>query len=357
MMTSAAATTDQVLLRESGKKGFLTLCRPKALNALNLNMINLIYPKLKAWESDLSFVVMTGEGDKAFCAGGDIRAVTEAGKKGDPTAKDFFKAEYLLNYLIGSYKIPFVAVIHGITMGGGVGLSVHGKYRVATDKTVFAMPETGIGLFPDVGGSYFLPRLQGQLGMYLALTGFRLTGVDVLRAGIATHFCSSNKLKDLRKDLENLQDASLLSKVLGDYTEKSLVGMPQDFVLKPVLSKIDEIFGVDSIENVIKMLDKDNSDWAMKQKATLSKMSPSSLKVTFQLQRKGAKLNFKQCLEMEYIAVQHFMKNADFYEGVRAVLIDRDNSPKWTPSRLENVMKVQVDSYFDPKPPTELLVL
>ncbi|CAL8387647.1 unnamed protein product, partial [Gadus morhua 'NCC'] len=193
MMSSASAP--EVLLEKVGRAGVITLNRPKAMNALNLTMTRLLYPQLKEWETDeqTDIVIIKGAGGRAFCAGGDIIAVTEAGKSGDPLAQDFFREEYVLNNTIGMYKKPYIALIDGITMGGGVGLSVHGRFRVATEKTVFAMPETAIGLFPDVGGGYFLPRLQGKLGMFLALTGFRLKGRDVQRVGVASHFVESQK--------------------------------------------------------------------------------------------------------------------------------------------------------------------
>ncbi|CAM1303991.1 HIBCH (predicted) [Pycnogonum litorale] len=194
---SSEAEDQDVLFDNVGGNRIITLNRPHALNSLNLSMIRKIYPQLKAWESDpkTCFVLMKAAGDKAFCAGGDIRAIADARKSGDSLTADFFREEYMLNNLIGTLESPFIALIHGITMGGGVGLSVHGHFRVATEKALFAMPETAIGLFPDVGGSYFLPRLGGQLGMYLALTGFRLKGNDVYKSGVATHFVNSELVR------------------------------------------------------------------------------------------------------------------------------------------------------------------
>ncbi|KAJ7371315.1 hypothetical protein OS493_026960 [Desmophyllum pertusum] len=196
-MSSTSAETDaEILLEIKNKVGVITLNRPKALNALNLNMIRQMYPVLQKWDVDpaVSLVLIKGTGDRAFCAGGDVRAIAEAGKKGDSLTKVFFKEEYMLNYAIGTLQTPYVAFINGITMGGGVGLSVHGRFRVATERTVFAMPETAIGLFPDVGGGYALPRMKGKLGLYLALTGHRLKGYDVKHAGVATHFVTSEKV-------------------------------------------------------------------------------------------------------------------------------------------------------------------
>lgn len=347
---STTTEADDVLFHWLGKAGVITLNRPKTLNALNFSMAKKIYPQLKSWQSEVSFVIIKGNGEKAFCAGGDIRAVTEAGKKGDPEAANFFNQEYHLNYLIGSLKIPYIALIHGITMGGGVGLSVHGKYRVATERTVFAMPETAIGLFPDVGGSHFLSRLPGNLGVYLGLTGFRLKGLDVMKAGIATHYCNYSQIHKLEEELISLSDAKEIPKVLETYKKVATSSSNPDFVLQPHLADIDRLFQADSIEDILSSLKNDNSDWAMKQLNVLKDMSPVSMKVTLRLLREGAKLSLKECLEMEYRVVLRILEDKDFYEGVRAVLIDRDHKPKWNPSTVEAVTPEKLESFFKPLP-------
>jgi 3-hydroxyisobutyryl-CoA hydrolase len=311
LCTSATA---EVQLESIKDKGIVTLNRPKALNALNLSMIRQIYPTMQSWEKNKCLVLMRGVGDKAFCAGGDVRAVTEAGKSGGSLTQEFFREEYQLNYLIGSFKIPYVAFIHGITMGGGVGLSVHGKYRVATEKTLFAMPETAIGLFPDVGGSYFLPRLQGKLGLYLALTGYRLKGSDVLNAGIATHICHSTNVAQLQQSLID-SDASQVDTVLEAFSAKTPELKSQEFSLKPVMNKINEAFSAKSVEEIISNLKKDESKWSQDTLNTLLKMSPTSLKVTFKQLELGATKDLKECLEMEYRMTQKFCAAHDFYEG------------------------------------------
>uniref|UniRef100_A0AAX7SPS1 3-hydroxyisobutyryl-CoA hydrolase n=1 Tax=Astatotilapia calliptera TaxID=8154 RepID=A0AAX7SPS1_ASTCA len=305
----------EVLLEKVGRTGVITMNRPKVLNALNLTMIRQIYPQLKKWESDneTDIVIIKGAGDKAFCAGGDIRAVTEAGKVGDSLAQDFFREEYILNNAIGSYRKPYIALIDGITMGGGVGLSVHGLFRVATEKTLFAMPETAIGLFPDVGGGYFLPRLQGKLGLFLALTGFRLKGRDVQRAGVATHFVESKKVP-----------CELSVQVL----------------------EVRGLFSASSVEGIVKNLKTDGSEFAKKQTETLSKMSPTSLKITLKQLQAGAALSLQDVLVMEYRLSQACMRGCDFYEGVRAVLVDKDQNPKWNPSTLEEVSNQMVEQCF-----------
>ncbi|XP_026150869.1 3-hydroxyisobutyryl-CoA hydrolase, mitochondrial isoform X1 [Mastacembelus armatus] len=348
-MMSSQVSPD-VLLEKVGRAGVITMNRPKVLNALNLTMIRQIYPQLKTWEQDseTDIVIIKGAGGKAFCAGGDIRAVMEAGKAGDSLTQDFFCDEYILNNAIGSYKKPYIALIDGITMGGGVGLSVHGRFRVATEKTLFAMPETGIGLFPDVGGGYFLPRLRGKLGLFLALTGFRLKGRDVQRAGVATHFVESQKIPDLEKELVDLKSPSAkdVSIVLDTYQKQSSLDSEKPFVLDRHMSDIDRLFSSSSVEGIMQNLKDDDSEFAKKQAETLSKMSPTSLKITYKQLQTGASLNLQDVLIMEYRLSQACMRGCDFYEGVRAVLVDKDQNPKWSPSTLEEVSDQSVDQCF-----------
>lgn len=351
-MSSTSAKADaEVLLEVKNKVGVITLNRPKALNALNLNMIRQIYPVLKKWDADpaVSLVLIKGTGDRAFCAGGDVREVAEAGKRGGDLSKLFFKEEYMLNYAIGSLQTPYVALINGITMGGGVGLSVHGRFRVATESTLFAMPETAIGLFPDVGGGYVLPRMKGKLGIYLALTGHRLKGYDVKHAGVATHFVTSEKLTELESSLLNLVDphANSIQEVLNDYDKKCSEEHSKEFVLEKFTNQINSCFDQSSMEGIIKALEKDGTEWALKQIEILNKMSPTSLKITLRQLQEGAKLNLAGCLKMEYRLTQRCMEDNDFYEGIRAVLIDKDNSPKWNPSTLNGVTQEKVEHYFE----------
>ncbi|XP_014028502.1 3-hydroxyisobutyryl-CoA hydrolase, mitochondrial [Salmo salar] len=349
MMTSQAGA--EILVEKVGNAGVITLNRPKALNALNMNMIRLMYPQLKKWETDkeTDIVIVKGAGGKAFCAGGDIIAVTEAGKRGDALAKNFFREEYILNNTIGTYQKPYVALIDGITMGGGVGLSVHGRFRVATEKTLFAMPETAIGLFPDVGGGYFLPRLQGQLGLFLALTGFRLKGRDVQRAGVASHFVESQKIAALEKELVDLKTPSIedVSRVLDSYQKRSSLDAEKPFVLEQHIDLIDKLFQSNSVEGIVHNLKTDGSPFAQKQAETLAKMSPTSLKITFKQLQAGGAMSLQEVLVMEYRLSQACMvKGSDFYEGVRAVLVDKDHSPKWSPSTLKEVSEQSVEDCF-----------
>ncbi|XP_031460285.1 3-hydroxyisobutyryl-CoA hydrolase, mitochondrial isoform X2 [Phasianus colchicus] len=341
-----------VLLQKKGGAGIITLNRPKVLNALSLRMIQQIYPQIKAWEQDPEtfLIIIKGTGEKAFCAGGDVRAIADAGKAGDRMTQDYFRDEYTLNNAVGTCKKPYVALIDGITMGGGVGLSVHGHFRVATEKTVFAMPETAIGLFPDVGGGYFLPRLPGKIGYLLALTGFRLKGRDVLKAGIATHFVESEKLPDLEKDLIALKSPSKenIADLLNSYHMQTKIDQEKEFILDEHMEKINSIFAANSMEEIVQKLKQDGSPFAMKQLETINKMSPTSLKLALRQLREGASMSLQDVFTMEYRLSQACMRGHDFYEGVRAVLIDKDQSPRWKPAALEEVSDEFVDNCFKP---------
>lgn len=340
-----AIKQDDVLFKDVGDKGIITLNRPKALNALNLSMVEKIYPVLKKWESSKRLVIIEGTEEKAFCAGGDVKSIVNTLKETEnkTLGETFFRKEYTLNYLIGTYKIPYVAMINGITMGGGVGLSVHGKYRIATEKTLFAMPETTIGLFPDVGGTYFLPRLKDKLGLYLGLTGDRLKGIDVLLAGIATHFVPSEKLPNLKQDLL-MTEQSDVAEILNKYQS---VTWNEEFCLAPYMNKINTYFSSLSVEEIIESLKKDNSKWAKKTLKMLLKASPTSLKVTMFAIQKGSILNLADCLKMEYrLACAALNKTSDFCEGVRALLIDKDQKPIWNPNSLEEVTDTYVNQQF-----------
>ncbi|XP_019693931.1 3-hydroxyisobutyryl-CoA hydrolase, mitochondrial isoform X3 [Felis catus] len=372
----------EVLLERRGCAGVITLNRPKFLNALNLNMIRHIYPQLKNWEQDPEtfLIIIKGAGGKAFCSGGDIRVISEAGRANQKIAQDFFREEYRLNNAIGSCQKPYVALIHGITMGGGVGVSVHGQFRVATEKSLFAMPETAIGLFPDVGGGYFLPRLQGKLGYFLALTGFRLKGRDVYAAGIATHFVDSEKLGMLEEDLIALKSPSKenIADVLEAYHTKeprtkdqilqndalfreiprfggaksqqqrtnSKIDQDKSFILEEHMDKINSCFSANTVEQIIENLQQDGSSFALEQLKVINKMSPTSLKITLRQLMEGSSKTLQEVLIMEYRLSQACMGGHDFHEGVRAVLIDKDQSPKWKPANLKEVTEEDLNSYF-----------
>uniref|UniRef100_A0A671U6S0 3-hydroxyisobutyryl-CoA hydrolase n=1 Tax=Sparus aurata TaxID=8175 RepID=A0A671U6S0_SPAAU len=325
----------EVLLEKVGNAGVITMNRPKVLNALNMTMIRQIYPQLKKWENDkeTDVVIIKGAGGKAFCAGGDIRAVTEAGKVGDSLAEDFFREEYILNNAIGVCKKPYIALIDGITMGGGVGLSVHGRFRVATEKTMFAMPETAIGKTVRPYRVSSMVRRGGREG-----GGGTLVGPKIKNLGIP----------DLEKELLDLKSPSVddISKVLDSFQNQSSLDSEKPFVLEKHISDIDRLFSSSSVEGIVQNLKADGSEFANKQAETLSKMSPTSLKITYRQLKEGATLSLADVLVMEYRLSQACMRGCDFYEGVRAVLVDKDQSPKWSPSTLEEVSDQMVDQCF-----------
>lgn len=311
-MSSSSDAANDVIIENFDNKGVITLNRPKALNALNLSMVKKILPVLRKWEKEKLCVIVKGAGEKSFCAGGDVRAVVEEGRKGNvKLGHEFFRQEYTTNGVIGTYQIPYIALIDGIVMGGGVGLSVHGRYRVATERTLFAMPETQIGLFPDIGGSYFLPRLQGKLGFYLALTGHRLRGADVLLAGIATHYVESGKLKELEQSLLKCSNEQNIKDTLAKFSAP----VNEKFSLSPYLDKINKYFSVSTVEEIISNLEKDGSDWAKNTVALLQKMCPTSLKVTLKELILGSNMNLHDCLQMEYRLAVASLANTEFYEG------------------------------------------
>jgi enoyl-CoA hydratase len=352
--------TEEILFERRGPLALATLNRPKALNALNLAMIEALDPQLRAWESDpgVRAVVIRGAGDRAFCAGGDVRACWDAGlamKRGEGDGRltrEFFRGEYRLNRRIHAYPKPYVALIDGITMGGGVGLSVHGSHRVATERTLFAMPETGIGLFPDVGGSWFLPRCPGQVGTYLALTGSRLHAAEAIYAGIATHYVPSEGLDALVEDLASADLSRGRDDVDG--VVKKHARDPGHATLSEHRDAIDRCFNFDTIEEIFQSLRNEGTDWSGATLKVLSQMSPTSLKVALRQLRRGAGLDFDEAMRMEFRLSQACMRGDDFYEGIRAVLVDKDRSAQWRPATLEEVTEGMVEGHFAHLGPDEL---
>lgn len=337
--------TDQVIIaRKEGRAGRITLNRPKALHSLNQDMCEQMIDALTGWIDDdaVELIVVDHAPDtRGFCAGGDIRMLQDSGKADGKEAQAFFAEEYRLNTLIKEYPKPYVAIIDGVTMGGGVGISVHGDVRVATPNTTFAMPESGIGLFPDVGGGWFLPRLDGELGQWLALTGARLKGKDVLAAGVATHF---------------IEDASGLANRLCETGLSALdgLGTSAEASFEAHRAEIDACFSADSVEEIIARLEQ-GSEWAREQAAGLKTKSPLTLKVAHrQLREGGALISFRDNMRMEYRIGSRMVCTENFIEGVRAVLVDRDNSPNWVPPDLASVSEADVEHFFQPLGQNEL---
>uniref|UniRef100_A0A2R5LIQ0 3-hydroxyisobutyryl-CoA hydrolase, mitochondrial n=1 Tax=Ornithodoros turicata TaxID=34597 RepID=A0A2R5LIQ0_9ACAR len=354
MSTESVDTTD-VVLEKVGNKGVITLDRPKALNALDLTMIRKIYPQLRKWDTDPDMkmvIIKAKSGSKAFCSGGDVKTIALTRGQPSELRDKFFREEYRLNNLIASLTIPYVALLDGVTMGGGVGLSIHGTFRVATERTVFAMPETAIGFFPDVGGSYFLPRLPGKLGLYLGLTGYRMVGWDVIKGRVATHFASSQRLQYVEEDLMRLNtpNVSDIDKVLLKHQDQCEADFRKEFTLKKHMGRINSAFDAPSVEKILENLRKDTSEWAKDQVAILEKACPLSMKVAFKELKEGAALTLQDALKMEFRISQRFMEANNFYEGVSSVLIDRSATPKWDPPTLEQCTDEMVNAYFAPLP-------
>ncbi|VDN89555.1 unnamed protein product [Brugia pahangi] len=389
---------DEILTKNISGKLIVTLNRPRTLNTLNISMVRKLYPMLKVlllkdacfygiyfpcsersslpqrlWDlqptwikcdsdSSVPFIFVKGTGGKAFCAGGDIVAVSRSAQANDPSNtvhKDFFREEYVMNYLIGVLKVPYIAVMDGITMGGGCGLSIHGKYRIATERTMLTMPETSIGFFPDVGGTFFLSRLPYNLGQFMALTGYRLIGADAYHMGLATHFVPSEKLKNLEDELlrtdNKLLSAEKIDHILNKYHMKESE-IPK-FGLEKRLAQINYLFSGSTVESVFKKLRNNNDDFGNKLFNILSTKSPTSLKVTFRQLQIGLKMQFPEVFTMEYRLSQRFMKSHDFHEGCRAILINKDQKPLWKPASIEEVTDEMMDEYFAPLHEDEELII
>ncbi len=318
----------------------ITLNRPEALNALTLEMAQILYERLTTWAMDDSVraVVVRGAGDRAFCAGGDIRALYDAKQENGPLTRDFFRNEYLLNHLVFHYPKPYIALVDGIAMGGGVGLSVHAGIRIASEVTMFAMPETGIGLFPDVGGSYFLPRCPGAIGMYLALTGSRLKAADCLYAGISDHYVETAHHDTF---VARLRGGDIVDAVVTD-----LASDPGPAPLIGLREVIDRTFSGDNVDSVLAALEAEGGEWAENTLKVMAGKSPTSQKIACRQLQEGRGKDFDACMVMEYRLSQHIMAAHDFFEGVRALIVDKDNTPVWQPDSLEAVDDATVDSYF-----------
>jgi enoyl-CoA hydratase len=334
---------EDVIIRKTGDVGRITLNRPKALNALNQDMVEAMTKALLDWRDDpeVKAVVVDGEGEKGFCAGGDIRMLAESGKAGDGRAWKFWRDEYQLNTLIEEYPKPYVALIDGVTMGGGVGISVHGEFRVAGDRTLFAMPETGIGFHPDVGGAYFLPRLAGELGVWMGLTGARLKTADCIAAGVATHYVPSERFAELVKALETESldhDGERIDQILDAL---SAPAGASDLSLS--LGLIDAAFEGNDASVIMNRLEAAGDEWSRKQASILRSKSPTSIAVTLAALRKGASLSFRDVMAQDLRVSMRFLADgSDFYEGVRAVILDKDNAPRWAEGASG------VEGYFAP---------
>ena len=347
----------EIVLGRAGGIATLTMNRPQALNALTLANYRDITPAIAGWAVDpeVHAVVVRGAGGRAFCAGGDVRAVYEAGRgiggDRDLTAA-FFREEYALINDIHRFPKPYIAIIDGITMGGGAGMSVNGAYRIATERTMFAMPETAIGLFPDVGATRFLNRCPGRVGRYLGLTGARLKASDTLYCGFATNVIEQDRVETLTAALAEMAWKTGLEFTQTEALIAGLAINPGPAPLASLRLAIDRCFAGDTIEEILAALSAEansgspNSGWAAETRTSLMSKSPTSLKVTLRQLIVGRDYDLDQALQLEYRLTQHFMAAHDFYEGVRARLIDKDQHPSWQPASLAEIDDAAVDSYF-----------
>jgi enoyl-CoA hydratase len=330
---------EHIIIRRQGVLGRLTLNRPCTLNALTKPMFEAVSQALLDWEGDpnIAAILIDAGPGRAFCAGGDGRAIYELGKAGDPQALEIFATEYRMNAAIARFPKPYISILDGLVLGGGAGISVHGQYRVATENTLFAMPETAIGFFPDVGGSFFLSRCPGKIGLYLGLTGSQIDAADMLYAGLATHYIPQAKIA-----------AVILRFARGEDPEQVLFELTSDpgsSTLSQNHAAIDRVFGVGSLEKILIGLTTEE-EWGAKTAELLRRRSPTSLCLVHRQLIEGAKRELESCLEMELAIAKKMLKGHDFYEGVRAVLVDKDQTPNWRPARIEDVDAEKIESFF-----------
>lgn len=338
-------TTD-VITRLEGRTGVISLNRPGAIHALTTAMCQAMTDALVAWIDDpaVEAVMIDHAEGRGFCAGGDIRMLATSGAKDGVEARAFFFVEYRLNHLLFVYPKPVVAFMDGITMGGGVGLSQPARYRIATENTRFAMPETGIGLFPDVGGGWFLSRLPGRTGQFLALTGARLDGAECAALGLATHYLPSDTLANAKTQIAEHPDR------IDDILASLAVEPPPARILGN-RDLIDRLFASDRYEDILAALIAESSDWSVKELATLSHKSPQTCKVALRQLKEGAQMpDFASEMAQEYAIGARVVQRHDFIEGVRALIIEKDNAPRWNPDTPEGVTDALLDSIFAPLP-------
>jgi enoyl-CoA hydratase len=348
-MSEAPMHDAEVLVRIEGRVGRLTLNRPKALHALTAHMCRLMTEALLAWRDDpaVELVMIDNSGERGFCSGGDIRMLYDDAAQGGRLAREFFFVEYRLNELLFDYAKPVLAIMDGVVMGGGVGISMPARFRVATERTTFAMPETGIGLFPDVGGGWYLPRMPDHIGLWLALTGARIKAADCELVGVASDFVESGRLEALKAAI--VADPAAVERLLTEFE-----GDPGRPAIAAHQDEIEKVFSLGSVEAIVAALEASGSDWAREQLTVLRSKSPQTVKVAFrQLQLGGRARSFAENMAMEYRIASRVVLRPDFTEGVRAVIVEKDNAPRWNPPTLEAVSERLLDEIFAPLPADE----
>ncbi len=340
--------TNEIITRVEGHAGIISLNRPAALHALTLDMVHAMTTTLQKWATSRKVkcvIIDHAPGGRGFCAGGDIAFLRASALEGGAAGRKFFHDEYQLDHLLFTYPKPVIAFMDGITMGGGVGISQPAKFRVATENTRFAMPETGIGLFPDVGGGWYLSRLEGRVGQYLALTGARIDGAECDALNLATHYLPSEALDEAKRRIAE-DDPDRIDGILGTLAAHP----PEPKILSHIIA-INQLFASDRFEDILAALDKDGSDWAIRERATLMTKSPQTCKVALRQLAEGARMtDFAEHMRMEYRIGHRVLVRPDFAEGVRAVIIDKDNAPKWNPTTAAGVTDALLDEIFAPLP-------
>lgn len=348
-MTEESALSEEVIVRRHGGAGHISLNRPKALNALTQGMCEAISAALLEWREDpaVEAVILDHAGGRGFCAGGDVAMVRRSTlEDGGAAGRAFFHAEYRMNHLLFTYPKPAVAFMDGVTMGGGVGLALPCRYRVATENTLFAMPEGAIGLFPDVGAGWYLPQLPGRIGQFLALTGARLDGAECLWAGLVTHYIPAEHVADAKAHIVETPDDL-------DTVIRSLVPLdPPPARLAGNAERIERLFASDTLEDILAALAADPSEWAAKELKAVSAKCPTTSKVALR-QFASRRVTFAEEMALEYRLAARMIMRPDFAEGVRAVLVDKDNAPRWDPAAPEGVSDEMLDAIFAPLPPGE----
>ena len=343
--------TPDILTRVEGHAGTISLNRTAALHALTLDMVHAMTEALLTWKTshNVKCVIIDHAEGRGFCAGGDVAFLRDSVlNDGGASGRRFFHDEYQLNHLLFTYPKPVIAFMDGVTMGGGVGISQPARFRVATENTKLAMPETGIGLFPDVGGGWYLSRLEGRVGQFLALTGARIAGPGCLALGLATHYLPADLLADAKVRIA-AEDVDRIDGILG-----TLAGTSPPSKIVEMLFDINRHFASDRYEDMLASLESDDSNWAMRELATLRGKSPQTCKVALrQLATSSGLTDFAENMAMEYRIASRVLLRPDFAEGVRAVIVDKDNAPKWDPATPEGVSGELLDAIFAPLPPEE----
>jgi enoyl-CoA hydratase len=337
-----------ILAEVRGSLGHIRLNRPRAINALTLEMVQGIAAALDAFADDQSVgrVLISGAGERGLCAGGDIRALYDHGRDGSGFGQKFFRDEYRMNAQIAEYKKPYIAFMDGITMGGGVGVSAHGAVRIVTERTRLAMPETGIGFFPDVGGTWLLGRSPGELGTFIGLTGDGIGGADAILAGFADYFVDSDKLPAIVEGFSGLPVTASLAEVRALVQRFAENTTPS---LAAHLAEIDACFAFDSVEEIFSALEAGDSEFGRKIIGVLKQKSPTSMKVTLKMLRDARhSVSLRECLEREFVAAHAVLASDEFYEGVRAAVVDKDRNPQWRPAALAEVTPELLAPYFAP---------